>query len=90
MVTVDHMMIMDQCGQYGCYEGFNLQTVLNASEHYNGSMSWVRRMSTNISMSKTRISQILNSEHQVNVLPYSVFYVFYDRIWLWLKIQQPG
>ena len=27
------------------------QTVLNASEYYNGSMSWVRRMSANVSIS---------------------------------------
>ena len=60
MVTVDHMMIMDQCGHYGCYKGLNLQTVLDASEYYNGSMSWVRRMSANVSISINK--NILDTE----------------------------
>ena len=59
------------------YNFFAFHTVLKTSEDYYEAMRWARRLSDNITM--TLNQNISDTEHQVNVFPYSVFYVFYEQ-----------
>ena len=56
---------------------FAFHTVLKTSEDYYEAMRWARRLADNLTM--TLNQNISDPEHQVNVFPYSVFYVFYEQ-----------
>ena len=61
----------------GANNFFAFHTVLKTSEDYYEAMRWARRLSNNISQ---MINQDISDPNlQINVFPYSVFYVFYEQ-----------
>ena len=56
---------------------FAFHTVLKTSEDYYEAMRWARRLADNLTV--TLNQNISETDQQVNVFPYSVFYVFYEQ-----------
>ncbi len=65
-------------GSVVAHNFFAFHTILKTSEDYYEAMRWARRLSDNISLTLNRNSTDSKDE-QVNVFPYSVFYVFYEQ-----------
>ena len=58
---------------------FAFHTILKTSKDYTEAMRWARRLSENLT-DMINAGSGSESKNDVNVFPYSVFYVFYEQV----------